>query len=112
MAAYIFDLFPVAVRAVAARCKLPFAIRPGLSQERTNEMTNERRKTFSVLFRRCHKGRRGKEQGFLNLGAYPLSLCSALLLSFSPLLELPFRRLALRVLLSLSRDQPPYIRSG
>jgi len=32
--------FPSAVRAVAARCKLPFGLRPGLSQEdgmRTNE---------------------------------------------------------------------------
>jgi hypothetical protein len=28
MAAYIFERFPAAVRAMAARCKLPFAIRP------------------------------------------------------------------------------------
>jgi len=45
MAAYIFDRFPAAVRAMAARCKLPFAIRPGLSQEdrrRPKEMTKER----------------------------------------------------------------------
>jgi len=45
MAAYIFDRFPAAVRAMAARCKLSFAIRPGLSQEdrrRPKEMTKER----------------------------------------------------------------------
>jgi len=29
-----YPFFPSAVRAVAARCKLPFALRPGLSQER------------------------------------------------------------------------------
>jgi len=37
--------FLSAVRAVAARCKRPFALRPGLSQEdmiRTKEITNER----------------------------------------------------------------------
>jgi len=33
MAAYIFDRFPAAVRAMTAHCKLSFAIRPGLSQE-------------------------------------------------------------------------------
>jgi len=45
MAAYIFDHFPATVRAMAAHCKLSFAIRPGLSQEdrrRPNEMTKER----------------------------------------------------------------------
>jgi len=39
--------FLSAVRAVAARRKLPFALRPGLSQEevrRTKEMTKEQRK--------------------------------------------------------------------
>ena len=38
--------FLSAVRAVAARCKHPFALRPGLSQEdvvRTKEITKERR---------------------------------------------------------------------
>jgi len=30
--AHIFDQFPSAVRAMAARCKLPFALHPGLSQ--------------------------------------------------------------------------------
>jgi len=36
-------VFPSAVRAVAARCKLPFALRPGLSREDlgTKEMTKE-----------------------------------------------------------------------
>jgi len=33
MAAYIFDRFPAAVRAMAARCKLSFAIHPGLFHE-------------------------------------------------------------------------------
>jgi hypothetical protein len=76
MAAYIFDQFPAAVHAVAARCKLPSAIHPALShrdckKEMTKEMTNESHKTttFSLLFRRCHKGGRGEEQGFLGLGA-------------------------------------------
>jgi len=44
MAVYIFDRFPAAVRAMAACCKLSFAIRPGMSQEdrrRPNEMTKE-----------------------------------------------------------------------
>jgi len=38
--------FLSAVRAVAARCKLPFALRPGLSQEdmmRTKKITRERK---------------------------------------------------------------------
>jgi hypothetical protein len=50
-------------------------------------MTNERHTIFSFVFRRCHEGRRGEEKGLLNLGAHPLSLCSPLHLSFSPLLE-------------------------
>jgi hypothetical protein len=33
MATYIENRFPAAVRAMAARCKLPFAIRPGLTQK-------------------------------------------------------------------------------
>jgi hypothetical protein len=39
--------FPSAVRAMAARCKLPFALHPGLSREdemRTKEITQERKK--------------------------------------------------------------------
>jgi len=39
--------FPSAVRAKAARCKLPFALRPGLSKEdvmRTKEITKERQR--------------------------------------------------------------------
>jgi hypothetical protein len=81
----------------------------------TNEMTNEMRKTQHILslpFRRCQKGGRGEEKGFLNRSAHPLSLCSPLLLSFSPLPEFPLRRLTLRVLLNRGRDQPPYIRGG
>jgi len=40
-----YPFFPSAVRAVAARCKLPSALRPGLSREdavRTKEITKER----------------------------------------------------------------------
>jgi hypothetical protein len=33
MAAYTFNRFPAAVRALATRCKLPFARRPGLSEK-------------------------------------------------------------------------------
>jgi len=49
-------LIPSAVRAMAARCKLPFALRPGLSQEdmiRTKEITPEKRP---------NKGRRQKKE--------------------------------------------------
>jgi hypothetical protein len=49
MAADIFNRFPAAVHAMAARCKLSFAIRPGLSQEdrrHTKEITKERHKNF------------------------------------------------------------------
>src|SRR3978361_461955 len=42
---------------------------------------------LSLHFQRCHKGGRGEEKGFLNLGAQPLDLCSPLL--FPPL---PSRR--------------------
>ena len=49
-AAYILDRFPAAVRAMAARCKLSFALRPRLAQEnddrikvKTKETTNEKR---------------------------------------------------------------------
>jgi hypothetical protein len=95
MAAYIFDHFPTAMRAMAAHCKLSFALRPGLSQEdrrRTKEITNEttkrKDKELSLLFCRCHKDGRGEEQGFLDLGAQLLSLCSPLLFPFSPLVTL------------------------
>jgi hypothetical protein len=47
----LFDRFPAAVRAMAARCKISVAVHPGLSRERsdrikeiTSEMTNERTK--------------------------------------------------------------------
>jgi len=71
--------FLSAVRAVAARCKLPSALRPGLSQEdvvRTKEITKERRtsvkdkgknegkNTAQRLNRSCgrHEVGRGQEQ--------------------------------------------------
>ena len=47
-----FDRFPAAVRAMAARCKLSFAIHPGLSQEDRRcpkEMTTERQKRKHIL---------------------------------------------------------------
>jgi hypothetical protein len=76
MAAYIFDRFPAAVRALAARCKLSVALRPGLSREdrtRTKEITNESTKEKDprhlLLFCGRHEGGRGEEQRFLNLGA-------------------------------------------
>jgi hypothetical protein len=37
-----FDLFPAAVRARAARCKLPSAIRPGLSHEGSEKRNDKR----------------------------------------------------------------------
>jgi hypothetical protein len=60
-----FDRFPAVVRTLAARCKLPFAIRPGVSHEkkkiviRKGQMNDTR--TFSLLFCRSHKGGRGEE---------------------------------------------------
>jgi hypothetical protein len=36
MAAHFFDHFPAAVRAMAARCQLSFALRLGLSHENEN----------------------------------------------------------------------------
>jgi hypothetical protein len=45
MAAQFLDRFPAAVHAMAARRKLSFALRPGLSQEdreRTKESTKEK----------------------------------------------------------------------
>jgi len=44
--------FLSAVRTVAARCKLPIALRPGLSQEdmiRTKEMTKEKEEALPAL---------------------------------------------------------------
>jgi len=35
--------FPSAVRAVAARCKLPFALRPGLPREDIENQRNDKR---------------------------------------------------------------------
>ena len=71
-----FDQFQSAVRAMAARCKLPFALRPGLSQEdmkRTKRKTKERTREIETrplaLFRRCHERGRGEKQRlFLTIG--------------------------------------------
>jgi hypothetical protein len=96
MAAYIFDRFPAAVRALAARCKLSVALRPGLSREdltHTKEMTNESTKESGprplLLFCGRHEGGHGQEQRSLNLGAQLLRFRSPLLFSFLPIPELP-----------------------
>jgi hypothetical protein len=85
--------FPPAVRSNAARCKLPFALRPGPSRlprviERTKEMTKETMKEMTkerqrkvtpirssiFLYRRGHKGRRGeKERSLLVLSTQSLA---------------------------------------
>jgi hypothetical protein len=46
-----FNRFPAAVRQMAARCKLPSALRLGLSQQRirrTKEITKERHKAVRI----------------------------------------------------------------
>jgi hypothetical protein len=48
MAAYIFNRFLAAVRAVAARCKLSFAIRPALSHE--DNKTKSQKKGAQNIF--------------------------------------------------------------
>jgi len=56
---------PYAVRAMAARCKLPFTLSPGLSQEdmkRTTGKTKEIEAHPLVLSRGCHERERGQEQ--------------------------------------------------
>jgi hypothetical protein len=66
-----------AVRAVAARCKLPFALRPGLSREcreRTEEMT--KRACLLPFFRGRHEEGRGEKQRFLILGTQLLAECA------------------------------------
>jgi len=62
-------VFLSAVRAVAARCKLPFALLPGLSQEiegahQRNYKGKRQRKSGHplLLVCRCHGGGRGQEQ--------------------------------------------------
>ena len=97
MAAYIFGRFPAAVRALAARCKLSVALRPGLSHEdrsRTKETTNKRIKESAprplLLFCRHHEGGRGEEQLILDLGAQLLRFHSPLLFSFLPFPKPPF----------------------
>jgi hypothetical protein len=127
MAAYLLNHFPAAVRAMAACCKLPVALRLGLSQKdisRTKEkraLTKEKDKKEKqrkavpplLLSYGCHEGGRGEKQGFLDLGAQLFSLRSPLFFSFSPLPELPFRRLTLcSVLLCRGRDSPLNIRGG
>jgi len=64
-----YPIFWSAVCMVAARCKLPFALRPGLSHDdkvRTKEATKESNKRKSdhplILIRRCHEGGRGQQQ--------------------------------------------------
>ena len=119
MAAYILS----AVRAAAARCKLPFALCPGLSQEdgkgelATKEITKEKKpsererqkkgtkeKRSLVLVCGCHERRRRQEQWWLLPGAqFPrgTQLLRLRLPQWLPLPALP--ELPLRSLF-LSRD--------
>jgi len=88
-----------ALRSKAARCKLPFVLRPGLSQEdmkRAKEKTKERTKENEtrpplILFRGRHGGWRGEKQRlFLTLGTQLLGLHPSVPLpSLSPLSPLP-----------------------
>jgi len=84
--------FLAAVRVEAARCKLPVALRPGLSpedREYTKEVAGEGLPPVSLLlFRRGHEGVRGeKERSILLLSTRLLSLQPPLL--SSPLPPLP-----------------------
>jgi hypothetical protein len=96
MAAFLSDRFPAAVRAMAARCKLSFALRPSLSQEndyRTKEKTRDKEgevPSLSHFFYGCHDRGHGEKQRSLNPSAQLLRLGSPLLFSLSPLLEFPF----------------------
>jgi hypothetical protein len=88
MAAHFFDRFSAAIRAMAARCKLSFALRPELSQKieiaprklpikeqkKTKERTKESCPRPLLLFRSRHEGGRGEEQRFLNLGPQLLAI--------------------------------------
>jgi len=121
MAAYILTVSPplsarwrhVASFPLPSAQACPIKIVKEMTKEMTNGMTNERHeKSFLLHFRRCHKGRRGEKQGFLDLGAQPLSLRCPLLFPFSPLPEFPLRRLAPRILLSRGQYPPPHIRGG
>jgi hypothetical protein len=81
-----------AVRAMAARCKLPFALRPDLSQASKRAPRRLQRKDkgpqILLLFRGRYEGGRGEEQRlFLTPGTQFLGLHPPLLFSFSPLPE-------------------------
>jgi len=91
-----FDRFPSAACVMAARCKLSFAFRPGLSQgdmKRTKGRRKKERKKYSptlVLFRGCHERGRGEKQRlFLTFGTQLLGLRPPLLLQFPPFTGLP-----------------------
>jgi hypothetical protein len=89
----LLDRFPAAVRTMAARCKLPLALRPGLSRDgryRTKEITKERTKesaapplySFSAVAMNAGVGRnRGSST------SAPSSSASALLSSSLSLLS-------------------------
>jgi len=51
MAAYILDRFPAAVRAMAARCKLSFALRPSLAQENDDRIKVKTKETTKIRIR-------------------------------------------------------------
>ena len=111
---------------MAARCKLPFALRPGLSQERVEirkvrkVQKKEHKESATrplVLACRHHERGCGEEQGaFLHgaqlvHGAQRLRLCLSLLLPLLTLTELPFRHLTRGVAFFLQqRHQPSHVR--
>jgi len=120
---FVYFRFLSAVRAVAARCKLPFALRPGLSQEdviRTKETTKERRASVKdkgkderkALYTPLNRSRgrhevgRGEEQwsppSFRLLGPRSQLL--------QELPQLRLRHLAHSIL--LGRHPPSHIRGG
>jgi len=97
-----YPIFLCAVRTVAARCKLPFALRPCLSEEnntRRKENTKEIAREGGVrplpFVRRCHDGEHGQEEWQFLLGTqFPrstrlLRLRLPFLFSLPALPELP-----------------------
>jgi len=109
-------VFPSAVRAQVARCKLPFALRPGLSQEdmiRNREITKERQKKeqknpcpapYPSSADAVEEGV-GETAVVLTLGTQLLDLHPPLLFPLLP--EFPLRCLAWCVFLSRGWHQPP-----
>jgi hypothetical protein len=90
MAAYFLDRFPAAVRAMAARCKLSVALRPGLSHEdraRTKEITNEGTKEIVPYSSSADAMKAGVGRNSDSSTSAPSSSASALLSSHLSLLS-------------------------